>query len=378
MHAVEIRPIHSKQDIKKFIEFANDLYKDCTYYCPPLLLDEMHTFEKKHNPSLEVCDLQLWMAYREDKLVGRIAAFINHVANNHWNVKKVRFGWMDFVDDKEVSKALLDTVAEWGRNRGMTVMNGPVGLTDWDHEGLLLEGYEYVAPMASLYNYPYYIEHMEAYGLRKEADWIEYQIVAPMEVPERVHRMAGIVTQRSKVHVDDVRSCGELTKKYGLQFMDVLDEAYHQLYNFQPMTQHQKEHYRDMYFPLINFDFVAVVANEQNEVVGVGVGMPDIAKALRKCGGRLFPLGWWHLWRALKSKRFDTFDLLLIAVRPDYADKGVNSLIFDKIIPSFKKYGVKRIETTSMLEDNHKILANFVEYEKIQHKRRRAYVKEIV
>lgn len=377
MNAIEIRPIHTKLGILKFINFANDLYKDCPYYCPPLLLDELRTFDAKTNPSLDVCDIQLWMAYRDGKPVGRIAAFINRIANTHWSVRKVRFGWMDFIDDLEVSHALLDTVAEWGRERGMILMNGPIGMTDWDHEGLLLMGYDYVAPMASLYNFPYYVQHMEEYGLRKEEDWIEYQIEAPQEVPERVHRMAKIVAERSHLRVDDVRDCKELSRKYGLQFMDVLDSAYHQLYNFQPMTQRQKEHYRDMYFPLINFDFVAIVVNEHDEVAGVGVGMPDIAQALRKCGGRLFPFGWWHLLRALKSKQFDTFDLLLIAVRPDYKDRGVNSMIFDKIIPSFKKYGVKRIETTSMLEDNHKVLANFVEYEKKQHKRRRAYVKEI-
>lgn len=377
MNAIEIRPISTKREKRQFITFANRLYKDCPYYCPPLWFDEMNTFDPEKNPSLDVCEMQMWMAYRDNKPVGRIAGFINRVANDHWNVKKVRFGWMDFVDDLEVSKALLDTVAAWGKERGMTMMNGPVGLTDWDHEGLLLEGYEYLAPMASLYNFPYYVRHMDNYGLVKEADWIEYQITAPEESPERIHRMAQIVAQRSHLHVDNVRTCNELSRKYGLQFMDVLDAAYHQLYNFQPMTPRQKAHYRDMYFPLVNFDFVAIVANEANEVVGVGVGMPDIAEALRKCGGKLFPFGWWHLLHALKSKHFDTFDLLLIAVRPDYRDKGVNSLIFDKIIPAFKKYGVKRIETTSMLEENRKVLANFVEYEKKQHKRRRAYVKEI-
>lgn len=377
MNTIEIRPISTQREKRQFIAFANKLYKDCPYYCPPLWFDEMNTFDPKKNPSLDVCEMQMWMAYRGNEPVGRIAGFINRVANDHWSVKKVRFGWMDFVDDLEVSKALLDTVAAWGKERGMTVMNGPVGLTDWDHEGLLLEGYEYLAPMASLYNFPYYVRHMDTYGLVKEADWIEYQIKAPDDVPERIHRMAQIVSQRSHVHLDNVCTCNELSSKYGLQFMDVLDVAYHQLYNFQPMTPRQKAHYRDMYFPLVNFDFVAIVVNEANEVVGVGVGMPDIAKALRKCGGKLLPLGWWHLLRALKSKHFEVFDLLLIAVRPDYRDKGVNSLIFDKIIPAFKKYGVKCIETTSMLEENHKVLANFEEFEKKQHKRRRAYVKDI-
>lgn len=374
---IQIRPISTKREKQQFIAFANNLYKDCPYYCPPLWLDEMNTFDPKANPSLEVCDIQMWMAYRGQQPVGRIAAFINRIANQHWNVQRVRFGWMDFIDDMEVSHALLDTVAAWGKEHGMKEMNGPVGLTDWDHEGLLLQGYEYLAPMASLYNFPYYVQHLEHYGLTKEADWIEYQITAPQQVPERVHRMAQIVAQRSHLRIDDVRSGKELSNKYGLQFMDVLDAAYHQLYNFQPMTPRQKAHYRDMYFPLVNFDFAAIVVNETNEIVGVGVGMPDIAQALRKCQGKLFPFGWWHLLRALHSKHFEVFNLLLIAVRPDYRDKGVNSLIFDKIIPSFNKYGVKLIETTSMLETNHKVLANFEEYDKIQHKRRRAYIKDI-
>lgn len=374
---IQIRPITTKREKKQFIAFANDLYKDCPYYCPPLWMDEMNTFDPTVNPSLEVCEMQLWMAYRGKQPVGRIAAFINHIANQHWKVQRVRFGWMDFIDDLEVSHALLDTVATWGKEHGMKEMNGPVGLTDWDHEGLLLQGYDYLAPMASLYNFPYYVQHLEHYGLTKEVDWIEYQITAPQQVPERVCRMAQIVAERSHLRIDDVRSGKELTDKYGLQFMDVLDAAYHQLYNFQPMTPRQKAHYRDMYFPLINFDFIAVVVNESNEIVGVGVGMPDIAKALRQCNGKLFPFGWWHILRALRSKHFEVFNLLLIAVRPDYRDKGINSMIFNKIIPSFKKYGVKRIETTSMLETNHKVLANFDEYDKIQHKRRRAYIKDI-
>jgi len=377
MQALEIRPIQTKLGIRRFINFANDLYEDCPYYCPPVFLDEKHTFSPKKNPSLDVSEIQLWMAYRNNQPVGRIAAFINTVANARWNVKKVRFGWMDFIDDEEVSKALLDTVAAWGRKRGMTEMNGPVGLTDWDHEGLLIEGYEYLAPMASLYNYPYYVRHLENYGLKKETDWIEYQITPPDAVPERVHRLSQIVAQRFHLHVADIHSCRELSKKYGMQFMDVLDQAYQKLYNYQPMTPRQKQHYRDMYFPLINFDFIAIVVNEQDEVVGVGVGMPDIAMALRRTRGMLLPFGWIRLLRALKAKHFDAFDLLLIAVRPDYEDKGVHSLIFDKIIPSFKKYKVKRVETTSMLESNHRVLSIFEDYQHFQHKRRRAYVMEI-
>lgn len=375
--ALEIRKIGTKCELKKFIQFANDLYADCPYYCPPLFFDEMNCFDPKHNPALEVSEYQLWMAYRDNKPVGRIAGIINRKANEKWGYKHARFGWFDFIDDLKVSKALLDTVAAWGKERGMDAINGPVGFTDFDHEGLLLEGYEYLAPMASLYNYPYYVRHFEAYGLTKEADWIEIQVYPPKTVPERLDRIANIVKERSHVRVDKVKNSRELVRKYGIEYMDVIDEAYQKLYNFQPMTIAQKNYYKNMYFPILNFDFVTIVVNEKDEIVGVGLGMPDISNALRKCGGKLFPFGWYHIFKALKAKQIDTFNLLLIAVRPDYQNTGVNALFFQDQIPLMAKYGMKRLETTSILETNTKNIANFTQFDHKQHKRRRAYIKTI-
>ena len=352
--AVEIRQITTRRDLKKFIHFGNDLYKDCAFFCPQLIQDEINTFDAKHNPAHEVCEHILFMAYRDNQPVGRIAGLINHAANQKWNVKHVRFGWMDFIDDEEVSRSLLDAVAAWGKSKGMEQINGPVGFTDFDHQGLLLEGFDQLAPMASLYNYPYYIRHMDNYGLVKEADWIEYQIYPPAELPERFGRLDKIVRERSNVRVDKVRSCKELVRKYGIQYMDVIDEAYQKLYNFQPMTDRQKKYYCDSYFPLLNFDFVTVVVNENDEVVGVGVGMPDISNALRKCKGKLFPFGWYYMLKALRAKKMEAFDLLIIAVRPDYQDKGLNAVIIADQYPYFVQYGIKRVETTSILETNSK------------------------
>ena len=337
----------------------------------------MNCFNPKTNPALEVSEYQLWMAFREGKPVGRIAGIINHRANEKWGYKHVRFGWFDFIDDFEVSKALLDTVAAWGKERGMDALNGPVGFTDFDHEGLLLEGYEYLAPMASLYNYPYYVKHFDAYGLTKEADWIEIQVYPPYECPERLERIANLVKERSHVHVDKVKNSRELVRKYGIEYMDVIDEAYQKLYNFQPMTPAQKNYYKNMYFPILNFDFVTVVVNEKNEIVGVALGMPDISEALRKCGGKLFPFGWYHLLKALKAKKMDAFNMLLIAVRPDYQDKGINALFFQDWIPYIAKYEIKRMETTAILETNTKNQANFTQFDHKQHKRRRAYIKPL-
>ena len=373
-----LKEIRSKGDIKRFVQFGIDLYKGNPYYCPPIFFDEVNTFSAKSNPALEVCEYVLYVAYRNDKMVGRIAGIINHRANEAWNVKKCRFGWFDFVDDYEVFKTLLDAVAQWGKSKGMLHLNGPVGFTDFDHQGLLLEGFEYNAPMASLYTYPYYIAHYERYGLLKEADWIEYQLTPPAEAPERIKRVVDIVQRRCGLHIVKVKNSRELRKRYGYSYFDVMDAAYQKLYNYQPMTRRQKEYYSKMYFPILNFDFVTMVANERDEIVAVGLGMPSLSEALRKCGGHLFPFGWYHLLKALKAKRMTDFDLLIIAVRPDYQDKGVTAMIFNEMTPHFKKYGIKRVETTAILETNHKSLANFEEYEHIQHKRRRAYVKELV
>ena len=375
--AVEIREIHTKRELRQFIQFANDLYADCPYYCPPLFFDEMNCFDAEKNPALEVCDYQLWMAYREGKPVGRIAGIINRRANEKWGFKHVRFGWFDFIDDKEVSKALLDTVAAWGKERGMDALNGPVGFTDFDHEGLLLEGYEYPAVMASLYNYPYYVNHIDAYGLVKEADWIELQVFPPKDVPERIDRLAEMVKQRYHVRIVKVKNSRELVKRFGIEYMDVIDAAYQKLYNFQPMTDKQKNYYKDMYFQFLNFDFVTLVVNENEELVGVGLGMPDIAPALRKSGGKLFPFGWYHLIKALKAKKMERFSFLLIAVRPDYQDKGINALFLQDQIPLINQYGIHTLETTSMLETNTKVLSFFMQFDHKQHKRHRAYIKPL-
>ena len=374
---IVIREVTTKRELNRFVKFGIDLYKDNPYYCPPIVFDEVNTFKPKGNPALEVCDFVIYMAYRNGEIVGRIVGIVNHRANEAWGVKKCRFGWFDFVDDYEVFKSLIDAVAEWGREKGMTCLNGPVGFTDFDHQGLLIEGFNYNAPMASLYTHPYYMAHYERYGLRKEADWIEYQITPPAEAPERMRRVVQLVENRYGLHVVKVKNSRELRKRYGYSYFDVLDSAYQKLYNYQPMTQRQKQYYCKMYFPILNFDFVTMVANERDEIVAVGLGMPSLSQALRKCRGRMFPFGWYHLIKALKAKKMTDFDLLLIAVRPDYQDKGVTALIFNEMTPHFQKYGIQRVETTAILETNHKSLANFAEFDHIQHKRRRAFIRDI-
>ncbi|MBO7234712.1 MAG: N-acetyltransferase [Paludibacteraceae bacterium] len=374
---VTIKQVTTQKELKQFVQFGMDIFKGNPYYCPPLVFDEINTFDKSKNPALEVSEFVNYLAYRDDKIVGRICGIINHEANKAWNRQKVRFGWFDFIDDMEVSSALLDAVRDWGRSKGMRELNGPVGFTDLDHQGLLIEGFEHSAPMASLYNYPYYAAHLVNYGLQKEADWIEFQIQSPRQVPDKMQRVANIVKDKYQLNVVKVKNSRELRKRFGYEYFDVIDKAYQPLYNYQPLTKKQKEYYCNMYFPLLNFDFVTIVTNEKEEIVAVGVGMPDISDALRKAKGKLFPFGWYHIIKALKAKKIRTFDLLLIAVRPDYQNKGVNSLIVCDQLPYFVKYGIEKVETTAILEVNMKSQANFTDFEKIQHKRRRAYIMQI-
>ncbi len=375
--SVIIREVTTKKEMKKFVRFASKLYEGNQYYCPQIEFDELNTLDRDKNPAFEVCESIYYLAYKDGKIAGRIAGIVNYKANEAWNVKKIRFSWFDFIDDKEVSTALLNSVSQWGKSKGMDCINGPVGFTDLDHQGLLIEGFEYNSPMASLYNYPYYIEHLETYGLKKESDWIEYRVYTPSKVPDRLDRIARIVMDKYNLRVDKVRSKKEVLKKYGYSFFDVVDEAYKPLYNYSPLTVKQKEYYSKMYFSLLNYDFVTLVVNENNEIVGVGVSMPDISEALRKCKGRLFPFGFVHLLKALKAKRIPELDMLLIAVRPDYQNKGVNSIFFYDQIPYFNQYGVEHSETTSISEDNSKNQANWEHFEHILHKRRRAYIKSI-
>ncbi len=374
---VIVKQVTDKKQLKQFVQFGIDLYEGNPYFCPPLVFDEINTFDPSQNPAHEVCDFVNFLAYKEGKIVGRITGIINYAANKKWGKERLRFGWFDFIDDYEVSEALLNAVRDWGKSKGMTEMNGPVGFTDLDHQGLVIEGFEYSAPMASLYNYPYYIEHFTRYGLTKEVDWIEYQIQSPSQVPEKMQRVAQIIKDKYKLNVVKVKNSKELRQRFGYTYFDVIDLAYQPLYNYQPLTDRQKKYYSDMYFPLLNFDFVTIITNENDEIVGVGVGMPDISDALRKAKGKLFPFGWYHLIKALRSKKIHTFDLLLIAVRPDYQNKGVNSLFFCDQLPYFIKYGVKKVETTAILEVNMKNQANFADFDKIQHKRRRAYLMSI-
>ena len=378
MQEIQIIPIESKKDLKKFIHFNYDLYKNNEYAVPELALDLMNTFSKKKNAALEFCDFQLFLAKREGKVVGRIAAIINHKANKVWETEEVRFGWIDFIEDTAVSKALLDTVEKWGKERGMKKMVGPLGFTDFDREGMLIEGFDRLGTMSTYYNYPYYPQHMEQHAMEKEIDWVERYVECPDEIPEKYARISALVAKRSSLRVKKLQNMKEVMREnWGHKIFRLINDSYSPLFGYSPLSEKQVDQLVNTYMPLVDLRMQSLILNETDELVGVGISMPSIVRALQKARGQLFPFGWWHLLKALKWKHEDGVELLLIAIRPDYQSKGVNALIFNDLIPVYKAMGFKWAETNPQLEDNFQSQAQWEYLNPIVHKRRRCYKRNI-
>lgn len=375
--SVEIRKVQTKKELKEFIHFANDLYKGDEYYAPSLISDDYNTFDPKKNGAFDFCQAQMFLAYKEGKVAGRVMAIINNRANETWKVKQVRYGWIDFINDEEVAKALLDAVAAWGKERGMTDIAGPLGFTDFDPEGMLVEGFERVATMIGIYNYPYYPQILEKLGYTKETDWMEYRITIPDELPERYYKYADIVIAKNKLNVRKVTRRMVNKENYGRKFFKLINETYYKLYGFSLLSDKQIDAYTKLYLGLLDTRMVSFVENEKGELVAAGVTMPDLTAALQKCGGKLFPFGWFHLLKAIFWKPCDTLDMLLVGVREDYRGKGLNAVLVTDLYPRLKAMGFKYAETTAELETNDSIQAMWKYFEREQHKRRRVYAKRI-
>jgi len=373
-----IKTITTKKELKKFIRFNYELYKDNEYSVPDLLPDAIKTFSKDKNPAFEFCEAEYFLAYQGDKIVGRVAAIINHKANDTWNKKTVRFGWIDFIDDIEVSSALIKTVEDWGREKGMTEVEGPLGFTDMDAEGMLIDGFDQLSTMATIYNYPYYPEHMEKLGYGKALDWIEFKLYMPEGVPEEYQKISAIVERRLKLHVRKLKSHREIKKTgIGYKIFDLVNEAYKPLFGYSEMTKGQIDQYIKEYLPILDLKMVTLIENEQNELVGVGISMGSMSRALQKAKGKLWPFGWWHLIKALYLKKPEGLDLLLIAIKPEYQGKGVNAMLFADLIPIYQSYGYKWGETNPELEINDKVQSQWQYLKSEQHKRRRCFTKKL-
>jgi len=373
--SVIIREVKTKSELKKFIWFGINLYKNCEFAAPPLLMDDLLNLSKGKNPALDFCDAIYLLAYKNDKIVGRIAGIINPVSNESWNQKRARFGWVDFIDDKEVSKALFDAAITWAKSKGMTEIHGPLGFTDFDHEGTLIEGYDKLGTLAAIYNYPYYPQHIEACGFVKDADWNEYLITVPEVFPERYFRIADIVKQKFELTPKHFNSRKEVVDRYAAKIFDLLNLCYKDLYGFTKLNDKQVNFYIKLYFSFFRLDTVSVVVDKNDDVIALGIAMPSFTKALQKAKGSLFPFGWYYMLRALKKN--DLVDLYLMAVHPDYQNKGVNSIMFAELMPNSAKNGYKFAESNPELETNTKMSSQWASFEYVNHKKRRVYIKEI-
>ena len=375
--SVSIKTVTTKRDFKIFARFANRMYKGNAYYVPSIVMDDLNTFDKAKNAAFEFCEAEFYLAYKDGKLVGRVAAIVNHKANEAWNVKQVRFGWFDFVDDIEVSAALLDAVAAFGKSRGMTDMAGPLGFTDFDPEGMLVEGYDRVSTMALIYNHPYYPEHMEKLGYHKETGWVEYRLTLPEAPSERHRSIAEAVKARYGLKVRKLTKRQVKKEGYGQKIFKLINETYCVLYGYSLLSEKQIDQYVDAYLGIVNMELLSFVEDSDGNLIAAALTIPSMAGALQKCNGELLPFGWWHLLKSMYWKRPDTLDLLLIGVRPDYQNKGVNSLVMVDLLERYHKLGFKYAETNANLESNIKIQAMWDHFEHELHKRRWIFAKEI-
>lgn len=376
--AVEIRKLEpTKKELLKFIHFPIDvLYNDSTCYVPDLVSDMLSTFLPSENPAYEFCESAFFMAYRDGKPVGRIAGIINSLVNQREQKQEGRFGFVDFIDDEEVVDALMRAVEQWAKEKGMTCLTGPLGFTDMDPEGCLIEGFDQLGTQATIYNYPYYPKHFERLGFVKDVDWVEFKVIVPEQIPEKMVKIGNIVQHRFNLHLVKMKSTKELVKKYGNEIFALINESYDSLFGYSPLSEKQVKHYINVYLPFLPLDHISLVADANDKLVGVGISVPSLSRALIKSRGRMLPFGWYHMLKAIKHEG-RIVDLLLIAVAPEYQSKGVNSLFFVDLIPAFNKRGYEWAETNIELENNENVQKQWQYFDIKQHKRRRAFTKEI-
>lgn len=379
--AVEIRKVETEKDLKTFIDFHYDLYAGSPYDVPNLYIDERNTLDKKRNAAFDFCRAEYFLAYKDGKVAGRVAAIINYRVNKHWNKQDVRFGWIDFIDDLEVSRALFDAVAAYGRENGMTAMVGPLGFSDMDPEGMLTWGFDKLGTMATIYNYDYYPRHMEQMGgWAKDNDYVEYFLPVPDKVPEKYAKIASLVEKRYNLHVKKLTRKDVFQGGWGRKLFEIINATYTNLYGFVSLTDRQIDQYVKMYMPMVDLNLVTVIVdgNKNDAVAGMGITIPSLSHALQKCRrGRLLPTGWWHVLRAIKFHKTEGVDLLLVGFLPEYRAKGANALLFSDLIPRYIDYGIKWGESQVEMETNEGVQGQWGALDPINHKRRRCYRKEL-
>lgn len=370
-----IKEVVSRRDLRRFITFPEKLYKDCENWVPALIGDEFDTLDRKKNAAFEFCDAKYWLALDENgKVVGRVAGIINFESNKRWNKKDVRFGWIDFINDVDVVSALIDEVKKWGREKGMEHIVGPLGFTDMDKEGLLTEGFENLSPFTCIYNYPYYCELLEKVGFTKDVDWTQRVVEIPSELPA-MFKYADLVEKRYGIHVVKAKSVRDLADRYGMDLFRMYNEAFAPLYEFSPLTDTQIKRYLQTYIPIMDLDFICVLADKDEKPIGFCFCVPTLSKAVKKSNGRLFPFGLIRILKALRKN--DTLEALLIGIMPEYQGKGASVLLFKFIHENCIRRGVTRMLANPQLETNYKVQSLWGDYETHLYQRRRSYVQSL-
>ena len=373
---IVIKEVTGKKELRQFVRFNIDLYKGNPYHVPSLIYDEMMTLDRKQNPAFEVCDAIYFLAYKGDRIVGRIAGIINRRSNEVWNQKRARFGFVDFIDDDEVVDALFNAVRQWAKQQGMEELCGPMGFTDLDHEGMLVHGFDQLGTMATIYNHPYYPQQLERMGFVKDQDWHEFKVFVPDCVPEKHLRIGEIVKRKYGLKVVKCKSKKEVMP-YARPLFETLNISYAPLYGFSPLTDKQIDYYINMYIPMLRLDLLTLIVREEdNAVVGFGISIPSLSRALQKSKGQLWPFGWFHLLKALRSKP-EIVDLYLMGVLPEYQSKGVNALLFNDLIPIYKSLGVVYAESNPELESNNAVQAQWDYFQREHHKTRRVFIQQL-
>ena len=376
MDEIIIKKVSSRQEMDDFLHVVKKIYADCQQYVPEFESDVRGLFDIKTNPGLEFSNIQPFVAYKDGTAVGRIVGIVNRKANAKWKTKNVRFSMIEFIDDMNVSRALLETVEAWGKGYGMTHIHGPLGVTDFDKEGMLVEDFNLTGSMTAIYNLPYYPRHMEALGFTKEVDWLQVRINIPEEIPARYVRVAQYA--RDSIGLRVIKATKkQIRGAYGQQAFQLFNQAYEKIFGFSELSTKQVDSFLKKYVSLIDTQLIPIIVNDKDEVVGAAVTMTSLVKALQKSRGRLLPFGWFHLLRALTWKPEENAEMLLIAIRPDYQGLGVNAMFFDDLIPIYNHKGVKWAETGPQLEDNVRELTQWKPLKPTYVKRRRCFIKEI-
>lgn len=374
MSDIKVKQVLNSSDLELFIKFPMELYKGNPYYVPPLINEEKSIWMKEENPALQYSEAAQFLAYKGENIVGRIAVMINHKEEKELGIRKVRFGWLDFIDDIEVSKSLINTAIEYANSKGISKIEGPMGFTNLDKAGMLTKGFDKQATMIGIYNFDYYPKHMEQLGLVKEKEWVEFEINFPDTLPDKVEKFSRLIAEKYELELVKFKAKKDILPLVDSMFK-LLDDTYKNLSTYTPITEEQIKHYKEKYFKFIDKDYIVCIKDKSGSLISFAITMPSYSKALQKAKGKLFPFGWWHLLNA--GKKNDRANFYLIGIHPQYQKRGVTAIIFKEIYETFKKKGVKFLETNPELEENASIQALWQDYNPINHKRRRTYSLEI-